>query len=575
MGSYTYKGSSSQGSSPSSSVHSLSDASLQSNASSKRRNREEGNSFMKFGRIPKRVKSNDSCVAPVISNKNQGYGIKSTLTFDLLLNRFESWKKFLGYKPSTKCLPSDTFLVVIMTNPAESEVMKAFKSEAGSNADLLAYLSVTKIFLIPRIDKVGDTMSYSIGNLNKYLHGSLHISSEQDQYFKEASAHLEVKVLEKGEQFDDPHNGIHIKFKDPDRGFRGIHSLANDIISLMDSSCSSPRKVPSTSIGWSTANAHLYKENRINIVGSISPFLIKSDIDDLSFPKRCTIVNIVCQAMKKFCHSGRLPTPFYHSDPNIRAERSKLAMEFMESLIQKDCSSHKEKDMFLAEGVSFILNNFVSFHKDTMNDPTPGMNDTLSVQCNIIITDEMVRIKSVKKAMTMFSLEVGDPLSFSVQIYSRKIIRDFIKRKNKISAVMDYPPGGLGSVKILKQDPKWILGPLLKALHRVNSEVNSNSVWDNPPHFLQEYKGKIQRDPTNFQYKSNYVSLVAGFDKMRYWSPVRYLADALHVRGLVKMDGEKLMGYVVLHHWRQMVPFYFQVLLMMQCVLRIQGIAPS
>jgi hypothetical protein len=155
MGSYTYKGSSSsQGSSPSTSVHSLSEASLQSNASSKRRNREEGNSVMKLGRIPKRVKSNDSCVAPVIPNKNLGYGIKSTLTFDLLLNGFESWKKFLGYKPSTKCLLSDTFLVVIMTNPA--------------------YLSVTKIFLIPRVDKVEDTVSYSIGNLHKYFHGFEH-----------------------------------------------------------------------------------------------------------------------------------------------------------------------------------------------------------------------------------------------------------------------------------------------------------------------------------------------------------------------------------------------------------------
>jgi hypothetical protein len=40
--------------------------------------------------------------------------------------------------------------------------------------------------------------------------------------------------------------------------------------------------------------------------------------------------------------------------------------------------------------------------------------------------------------------------------------------------------------------------------------------------------------------------LVAGFDKMRYWSPVRYLGDALHSKGLVnmKMYGEKLMGYI-------------------------------
>jgi hypothetical protein len=202
MGSYSNNGSSQQGSSPSSSVHSLSDSSLQSNASSKRRYREEGNSSMKLGCIP--------C------------GI-------------------------------------------------AF--------------GVTKIFLIPRVDNIGDTMSYSIGNLHKYLHGSLHITSNQDQYFKEASAHLEVKVLEKDEQFNDPHNGIHVKYKDTERrGFRGIpHSLAQDIFPLMDLSCSFPRKVASTSIGWSTANEKLYKENWTNIVGSILPFFIKVDIDDLSF----------------------------------------------------------------------------------------------------------------------------------------------------------------------------------------------------------------------------------------------------------------------------------------------------
>eukprot|EP00971_Amphidinium_carterae_P182826 3628045-Amphidinium_carterae.1 len=31
---------------------------------------------------------------------------------------------------------------------------------------------------------------------------------------------------------------------------------------------------------------------------------------------------------------------------------------------------------------------------------------------------------------------------------------------------------------------------------------------------------------------------------MRYWSPVKYLADALHARGLVRMNAESLMGYI-------------------------------
>lgn len=54
-------------------------------------------------------------------------------------------------------------------------------------------------------------------------------------------------------------------------------------------------------------------------------------------------------------------------------------------------------------------------------------------------TEELAGIKSVKKAMSMFLLDVGGPLSFSVMIDSRKVIRDFIKRNNEISSIMDYP----------------------------------------------------------------------------------------------------------------------------------------
>jgi hypothetical protein len=146
--------------------------------------------------------------------------------------------------------------------------------------------------------------------------------------------------------------------------------------------------------------------------------------------------------------------------------------------------------------------------------------------------------------MSMFMLDIGDPLSFSVMIYSRKCIRDFIKRKNKISSMMEYTPGGVGSLKLLTRDPKWIISPLLKAIHRVKSDVNSNMIWDNPPELLHQYKGRMLRDPTNSQYRNDYISLVAGFDKIRYWSPVRYLADVLHTKGIVAMDGERLMGYI-------------------------------
>jgi hypothetical protein len=49
--------------------------------------------------------------------------------------------------------------------------------------------------------------------------------------------------------------------------------------------------------------------------------------------------------------------------------------------------------------VSFILNKFVSFHTDTMNDPTPGMHDTLSINTIVRITAKLPGIKSVAKAI--------------------------------------------------------------------------------------------------------------------------------------------------------------------------------
>jgi hypothetical protein len=78
--------------------------------------------------------------------------------------------------------------------------------------------------------------------------------------------------------------------------------------------------------------------------------------------------------------------------------------------------------------------------------------------------------------------------------------------------MMDYPLGGVGNAKALKYELNWIISPLMKAIHRVNSDVNTDSAWDNPSDLIRQYKGKVQRDEaSNPQYNGEYVSLVAGF----------------------------------------------------------------
>lgn len=92
-----------------------------------------------------------------------------------------------------KCVPTETYLAIIVTNPVESDLLKAFKrDEKGYNADVAQYLSI--FILIPR-PGIGEVMGYCIGNLHKYPHGTLHVDTEQDIYFKEATTQLKSSCL--------------------------------------------------------------------------------------------------------------------------------------------------------------------------------------------------------------------------------------------------------------------------------------------------------------------------------------------------------------------------------------------
>jgi hypothetical protein len=129
-------------------------------------------------------------------------------------------------------------------------------------------------------------------------------------------------------------------------------------------------------------------------------------------------------------------------------------------------------------------------------------------------------------------------------VYSRKCIRDHIKKQVKIVSMKDTSLEGISMVKLLSNHLNWLISPLLNAIERVDSAKKSNAIWDNHS-ILQDYMTEKKQDSKLSQYRGEYVSLAAGFDKMHYWSPVKYLADALlNDKGLVKMEGTTLMGFV-------------------------------
>jgi hypothetical protein len=269
-----------------------------------------------------------------------------------------------------------------------------------------------------------------------------------------------------------------------------------------NASSGTARQVPCISWGWSTANPNEYKNNRINMFGSITPFLSDCGMRRLHQCDKDMIVDLVCYVINMFLPSGIHPTPYYHSDPAIRRIREEFAGKFLTAIGR--ASKRVDDKFFLAEGFAFIFNNVVPFHVDQMNDTTVGMNATLTIHCQCTISKNISSIPSVTKAMSLFHLNIGDPLSFSIMIYSRKVIGGFVKRQLKIQSILNA--SSEDSINNLP-DCWWILKPLINAFQKIDSEMNSNALWDDPS-LLDHFLDKARHDVERSQYKGWYQATI-------------------------------------------------------------------
>jgi hypothetical protein len=348
----------------------------------------------------------------------------------------------------------------------------------------------------------------------------------------------DLEVIKPGKSYINKDLGIEVFFKDPGWGVSPLRQLLPYIASVMDPSCSTVRKVPFLSCGWTTANPNEYKNNRSNIVGSISPFLSDGRMKFLEPRYKKDVIDLACHLIQSFSPLGIHPTPFYHSDPKIRDMRKEMAHTFLETLGVSSTELHKK--FFLAEGIGFIFNNFVPFHLDGMNDPSSGMNETLAINCQCLINKELSLVPSVKKAMNYFHLEVGDPLSFSMVLYSRKVVGDYIKKQLKLKSIMDAKDPGKDQ-KL--PDCWWLLKPLLEKIEEVESEANTNAVWDDFS-LLDKYKTMSQSDPNTEVYDGKYCSLDTGYDNCRHWSCVKYLFDAMEAHKVLWWNRNDALGFI-------------------------------
>jgi hypothetical protein len=250
----------------------------------------------------------------------------------VLQERYNSWKKVMDYMPEIRCIPAETYLLVAITSSGSSDAL--FPPERYKEAevickdkDLVNFLSIKKIILIPRpLNR--SYMYYCIPNLHKWVHGSLHMNTSQEVYFKEATVHIQdIVYLPSGRNFLDRELGIEVKYRDKTPWKEPIlRSLIPYVSNAMDPSTTSGRPIPYLATGWTLSNCNEYKNNRVNILGSICPFVSDGGISSLHQNEKDKIIDLVCHVVRMFSPYGNQPYPFYHSDRGILQMRTEFAL---------------------------------------------------------------------------------------------------------------------------------------------------------------------------------------------------------------------------------------------------------
>ena len=233
---------------------------------------------------------------------------------------------------------------------------------------------------------------------------------------------------------------------------------------LMDVSVSKKRNIPAVSGGYSKSNAQEYRKNRVNIVGSYKPFLLKS-LDGIPSNIKKRIAILVCKTIELF----GVPPELQGEDTHCTSERESMRLKFWISLgMERNDPNYK---FFQIEGFSFISEFMINFHCDTSNDSAPSSDLTYSLKSSVLITASLAAIPTVKVMMKRFGLETGQQLPVSLMLYRRKCVIDYCTRYSKrMSYGTDAPD--------VRHPSNLVTKAVLDALHDIEAPTNYSSLWD-------------------------------------------------------------------------------------------------
>ena len=328
----------------------------------------------------------------------------------------------------------------------------------------------------------------------------------------------------------------------------------------MHKSISKERRTPSFSAGWCISNAHEYKNNRYNQIGSYKPFLVEKDILTVSVDIRRRIAILICNSVKLFNINDAECNQYAETDDDIRCGRIRYKMrkEFWHQLGMSDNPEDLELfPFFLSEGFSLISEFLIAFHKDVLNDPTPSHSMTYSLKASIILTPEMMSPGNpISKLATALGLCAGDVLPISLMIYARKAVSDYCVKQSKIS-------------ECLRGDVEGDIGLLVQkvtvgVMNVLEEDRNYSAKWDKSKHMFQKLRMSSERfqafdqkdygtikngDQRRFQnipsqYNGKFSRHLPSYDKMSYWSSLVDLLLDISIN-VKQLTAKEVMGFVL------------------------------
>jgi hypothetical protein len=135
------------------------------------------------------------------------------LSYETILHRHGLFQKAMEYKPNSKVDPKGTYLAILIHDTNNGLYLQTRFWYKEKDPEDLCFTKVQHNDRIPC--PMNGFMSYCIAALDHRDHGTIHIGSEQETWFKESTSHIkDVVILEEGANFEDERLGIRVKDED-------------------------------------------------------------------------------------------------------------------------------------------------------------------------------------------------------------------------------------------------------------------------------------------------------------------------------------------------------------------------